>query len=269
MKPHRFFRTGFTLIELLVVIGIIAILVALLLPSLQKARASAQRVACASNLRQAYLAINMYVNDYKGYAPFTQPYIPGGSDPFDVYMQCKYYNAYIKPTGLGLLVDLKYITTAALACPARDHQAVQDQAFQGSSFFVSGTLRNGKFDYDYRYNQPSQSGLSKPYYYGNWADAPSDRRYPKILSTKGLSRIMLMSDCCEATRPNDGDFTGAVWAHRKGGNILHHDGTVQFYNNRPAPFVYATANRLAWPSDWIINQHFYYESAIDPMTTAQ
>src|SRR5689334_3596707 len=58
---------GFTLVELLVVIGIIAVLIGVLLPSLNKARESARRTACLSNMRQLTTAWLMYANETKGF----------------------------------------------------------------------------------------------------------------------------------------------------------------------------------------------------------
>jgi prepilin-type N-terminal cleavage/methylation domain-containing protein/prepilin-type processing-associated H-X9-DG protein len=59
-------RGGFTLVELLVVIGIIALLIAILLPSLNKAREQAKRVACGSQVRQFCQALIMFANENKG-----------------------------------------------------------------------------------------------------------------------------------------------------------------------------------------------------------
>ncbi len=69
IKVRGNFARAFTLIELLVVIAIIAILAAMLLPALARAKESGKRIACLNNLRQLSLAAQMYVSDSQGFYP--------------------------------------------------------------------------------------------------------------------------------------------------------------------------------------------------------
>lgn len=70
-RPHVDKSKGFTLIELLVVVAIIAVLVAILLPALGKARDQANTVVCQANLHNIQLAMAMYVDENKGRFPVT------------------------------------------------------------------------------------------------------------------------------------------------------------------------------------------------------
>lgn len=74
-------KTAFTLVELLVVIGIIAVLIAMLLPALNKARQASMSVACQSNLKQVGMAFAMYYGDNHGYLPSWDNGTPMGSMP--------------------------------------------------------------------------------------------------------------------------------------------------------------------------------------------
>jgi prepilin-type N-terminal cleavage/methylation domain-containing protein/prepilin-type processing-associated H-X9-DG protein len=71
-------RRGFTLVELLVVIGIIALLISVLLPALNRAREQANLVACSSNLRNIGQMIQEYIAENNGYMPYGYATMKGG-----------------------------------------------------------------------------------------------------------------------------------------------------------------------------------------------
>jgi prepilin-type processing-associated H-X9-DG protein/prepilin-type N-terminal cleavage/methylation domain-containing protein len=79
MKPQSSRQAAFTLVELLVVIGIIALLVSILLPSLAAAREQAQSIKCMSNLRQLGVAFANYTADTKGYQCPPDVHNPAGA----------------------------------------------------------------------------------------------------------------------------------------------------------------------------------------------
>ena len=84
-------RKGFTIVELLVVISIIALLIAILLPSLRRARAQTKDTVCRSNLHQLGLAIQFYAIDNRDYIPWIKGTPTGGDGPFGAGNRCIFH----------------------------------------------------------------------------------------------------------------------------------------------------------------------------------
>lgn len=88
-------RTGFTLVELLVVVAIVALLIAVLLPSLSSAMAESRRVQCASNLRQLGQAMLLYSHEHRGKA---MPFAYVENTPHPTYWYGREYPDRVDPT---------------------------------------------------------------------------------------------------------------------------------------------------------------------------
>jgi prepilin-type processing-associated H-X9-DG protein len=239
-------------VELLVVIGIIALLISILLPSLNRARETANRVKCASNLRQIGQAILLYANDNNGSYPRTMmdtsgnptptwgtPGAPGATagtpDPFAT-TPLHPEAANDVSAALFLLLRTEDITPAVFVCPSSN----------GDPWDYSGGANTAQNWVNWSGNTPVVKNLSYSY----------ENPYPSsaAISNGWKLNTSLPPDYAVAADINPGTsvptVTGSVWGSvnttspasvmrlgnsanhgQDGQNVLYGDGHVEFQNN--------------------------------------
>ena len=227
-RPLSRLADGFTLIELLVVIAIIAILAALLLPSLVAAKDTGRKAACLSNLHQTGLAIYAYAQDHEGRIPYG-PNAPPFTHPAEFYPSTGTPTSLLSlrqsgtPVGLGLMLSNELAQTPkVLFCPGSDQSVDADAELAK----VGTTQAQGSYYYRHGgvtqlwYTPPTEPPCTR-------LESPGNNRNGQPIRALAIDSEFL----CSLTV---GVYNIKPRTHHKQKivDVLFYDGSVQSFNNR-------------------------------------
>ena len=220
-------RKGFTLIELLVVISIIALLIAILLPSLGAARESAKRAQCSSNLRQHGIGTFAYATDNKDATPRVNDSTNKSDNDL---LKFNHWSRWFKNSGgftwnLGFIWDQGYMGAGEVYfCPSQEAELYSWSTYSNEfAKAANNTAVNIRLSY---YHNPMTISASD-----------RTRRYDRVGKFES-GVTMLGADLIE---PSSTSFT---IAHGKGWNVLWGDGSVRFNMSSQAIDLFNSGTNL-------------------------
>jgi prepilin-type N-terminal cleavage/methylation domain-containing protein len=251
-------RRGFTLVELLVVIGIIALLISILLPTLNRAREQAQRTKCLANLRSIGQVLTMYANQFKGQLPLG----------FNISAPDKSNKTLANNYGLAYRQDattIRYISMGLVYPAGLLNNADQSNAGGEGEFFYCPSMSVEYGFHTYRsFNNPwiadlltSASSLCRAGYsarcnnpkslkntpeeraigFAQSAAAPNSGNtgFEPIDCTASPARVPMMRITEMGTRGIVGDILVnqdrvKLYGHKNGFNVLCADGSAKWIN---------------------------------------
>jgi len=223
-------RRAFSLIEILVVVGIIAVLVAILLPVLEKAKEQSALTICGTNLHGISTALHTYASEYGDAIP-RGPATPSSIDPARSWNQLGDATTWIaasaQSTGLGLLTKGYVENPKSLLCPIDD-----DKNFAATFYAnLASTTTNARGSYMYRQlDQTSKDHIN---------DLGTN-------SFNNPAHAIVMDWQSRGT----GDYLHTNHDQNEKLNVLYSDGHVQPFSDQEKAFAAHAPDFASFPTSW-------------------